>query len=60
MSFEFMGNTGGRTPCYRFFEDMLLCVREEGMHRQMYKCHKEKEDFRECVQNGKKVSSSID
>ena len=57
MSFQFNTSTdGGRTPCYRFFEDLMLCVKVEGIHRTIYKCHEQREDYHECITNKKKVS----
>ena len=55
MSGLMLGNHGGRSHCYRFFEDMMLCVKEEGIHRQMYQCTKPKEDYYECILHKKKV-----
>ena len=55
MSGLFLGNHGGRSHCYRFFEDMMLCVKEEGIHRQMYKCREPKADYYECLLHKKKI-----
>ena len=55
MSEVFIGNFGGRSTCYRFFEDLMLCIKREGVHRQMYACVPEKQDYDECVMNDKKV-----
>lgn len=57
MAYQFLGNNGGRSDCFHFFEDMMICVKEEGIHQQVYKCHKVREDFHECVNNEKKVRS---
>lgn len=58
MEFEKIGLNGGRTPCFRFWEDMMICIKEESIHRSFYKCNKEKADYEECLHNTKLVRSS--
>ena len=57
MEFEKIGLNGGRTPCFRFWEDMMICIKEESIHRSFYKCNKEKADYEECLHNTKLVRS---
>jgi len=45
MSGLHIGNNGGRSHCYTFFEDWMLCIKDEGIHRQMFKCVPQKEDY---------------
>ena len=57
MEFQKIGLNGGRMPCFRFWEDMMICIKEESIHRSFYKCNKEKADYKECLHNTKLVRS---
>ena len=57
MEFQKIGLNGGRMPCFRFWEDMMICIKEESIQRSFYKCNKEKADYKECLHNTKLVRS---
>ena len=59
MSYQFLSATGGRSECFRFYEEMMLCVKKEGVHRNIYKCDNERQDFHECINNEKKVTFAV-
>jgi len=56
MSVDYVGDRGGRQVCWHFFEDMMMCVKEESIHRQLFKCRSQREDYMECMNHKKKYA----